>query len=127
MTQQEQLGRADRAPEIISLGDSCCGCGACSAKCPKGCLSMTPDGVGFLRPNFNADLCIGCGACDSTCPVLNRNSVVEPVEVSWAKSLSSDVLQQSSSGGLLLSPMALSLGLLSRSTAMRFDMSALLI
>ena len=61
---------------------------------------MTPDGVGFLRPNFNADLCIGCGACDSTCPVLNRNSVVEPVEVSWAKSLSSDVLQQSSSGGL---------------------------
>lgn len=100
MTQQEQSGRADRAPEIISLGDSCCGCGACSAKCPKGCLSMTPDEVGFLRPSFNSDLCIGCGACDSTCPVLSRNPVVEPVEVSWAKSLSSDVLQQSSSGGL---------------------------
>lgn len=101
MVQQAQLEMADKVPGVISLGDSCCGCGACSAKCPKGCLSMTPDEVGFLRPSFIADLCIGCGACDSTCPVLNRNSVVELVEVSWAKSLSSDVLQQSSSGGAL--------------------------
>ena len=100
MVQQAQLEMADKVPGVLSLGDSCCGCGACSAKCPKGCLSMTPDEVGFLRPSFNADLCIGCGACDSTCPVLNRNPVIEPIEVSWAKSLSSDVLQQSSSGGL---------------------------
>ena len=100
MVQQAQLKMADKVPGVISLGDSCCGCGACSAKCPKGCLSMTQDEVGFLKPNFNADLCIGCGACDSICPVLNQNPAVEPVEVSWAKSLSSDVLQQSSSGGL---------------------------
>lgn len=100
MVQQAQLKMADKVPGVISLGDSCCGCGACSAKCPKGCLSMTQDELGFLKPNFNADLCIGCGACDSICPVLNQNPAVEPVEVSWAKSLSSDVLQQSSSGGL---------------------------
>ena len=100
MVQRAQLEMADKLPGVISLGDSCCGCGACSAKCPKGCLSMTPDEVGFLRPCFNADLCIGCGACESTCHVLNRNPVVEPVEVSWARSYSNDVLQQSSSGGL---------------------------
>lgn len=100
MTLHEQLGTVSKVPKVSSLGDFCCGCGACSAKCPKGCLSMVPDEAGFLRPVFTADLCIGCGICDSTCPALNRNPVVEPVEVSWAKSLSSDVLRLSSSGGV---------------------------
>lgn len=55
-------------PKITLLGDACCGCGACAARCPKSCIGMITDGCGFPTPMVNLDVCIGCGGCDSVCP-----------------------------------------------------------
>ena len=40
--------------KISKLGEACCGCGACAAKCPKSCISMQEDKFGFLHPVIDA-------------------------------------------------------------------------
>lgn len=85
---------------IYTLADACCGCGACSAACPKGCISMERDNLGFSRPIVNAEICIDCGACEQACPAIGERSVDQLKSVSWAKSDSSELLDRSSSGGI---------------------------
>lgn len=85
---------------ISKLGDACCGCGACAAKCPKACISMEADDFGFVRPVINADACVGCRACESACPALAKGAGDEALEVRWAKGKSGELLEASSSGGV---------------------------
>ena len=89
-----------KLPEITGLGDACCGCGACAAKCPKACIGMAPDGCGFLRPKVDADACVGCGGCDSVCPAIGARPKDGVESVIWAKSKDEDERLASSSGGL---------------------------
>ena len=86
--------------KITDLGDSCCGCGACAAKCPKSCISMVEDAAGFAHPAIDANACIGCHACESACPALNPCSADESVRVRWARGKSEELLDSSSSGGM---------------------------
>ena len=85
---------------ISSLGEACCGCGACAARCPKGCISMEPDACGFLRPTIDADACVGCGVCDAACPVLNPPDEDKVEKALWAKADDAALLDRSSSGGV---------------------------
>lgn len=100
------------APGITSLGDACCGCGACAARCPKSCISMEPDECGFLRPSVDAAACVGCGACDAACPALNVPEGDGCESALWARAGDADLLGRSSSGGVfgLLARDALSRG-----------------
>lgn len=87
-------------PGIVSLGDACCGCGACAAKCPKNCIVMKADECGFLRPGVDADACVGCGGCDSVCPAMGKRSQDGVESVFWAKSKDEGERLASSSGGM---------------------------
>ncbi len=89
-----------KLPEITGLGDACCGCGACAAKCPKACIEMTPDEFGFLRPEVDAEACVGCGGCDSVCPAMGERPKDGVEHVMWAKSKNVDERFASSSGGV---------------------------
>lgn len=91
---------AENLPNIASLGDACCGCGACAAKCPKGCIEMIADGRGFKRPAIDADICVGCGGCDSVCPAIGERAKDGAKSVIWAKSKDKCERLASSSGGL---------------------------
>lgn len=86
--------------KISKLGEACCGCGACAAKCPKSCISMQEDKFGFLHPVIDAGACVGCHACESVCPVLCAGKSDETLEIRWAKGKSSELLEASSSGGI---------------------------
>lgn len=90
----------DASIKISLLGDACCGCGACAAKCPKGCVSMEGDTFGFVRPVVDPDVCIGCRACESVCPALGGGIRDGALRVRWAKGRSADLLEASSSGGV---------------------------
>ena len=89
-----------KLPEITGLVDACCGCGACAAKCPKGCIGMRADGYGFLRPEVDAGVCVGCGGCDLVCPVLAKRPKDCNEAVLWAKSKDESERLSSSSGGI---------------------------
>ncbi len=79
----------------------CTGCGACYNICPKGSISMEFDNEGFLCPKIEQESCIECGRCQKACPVLHplskHNRVEKPLAV---VSLSDEVRQKSSSGGM---------------------------
>ena len=87
-------------PAISPLGAACCGCGACSAACPKSCISMVPDGLGFPRPVIDSSACVGCGACERVCPAMGEHASDRLRSASWAKAKSDDILDRSSSGGI---------------------------
>lgn len=87
-------------PAICTISDACCGCGACSAACPKGCISMERNGLGFSFSIVDSEACIACGACERACPAIGERSVDQLQLVSWAKSDSSELLDRSSSGGM---------------------------
>lgn len=87
-------------PKIAKLGDACCGCGSCAAKCPKGCVEMVPDAAGFLRPEVDLEICISCGGCDSVCPAIGERAEDAVSSVYWAKSRDRDERLASSSGGI---------------------------
>lgn len=87
-------------PQIAFLNGACCGCGACAAACPKGCVAMEPDAWGFPRPSVDAGACVGCGACERACPALGERAADGLERVLWARSRDEGELVRSSSGGV---------------------------
>lgn len=59
---------------MIDIQDNtcCCGCGACSQRCPQSCITMQEDDSGFLYPHVDVEACVGCGLCEQVCPYLNK-------------------------------------------------------
>ena len=57
--------------EIVEKND-CCGCSACSQKCPKNAITMKENEEGFLYPEIDKEKCINCGLCSKVCPQLKK-------------------------------------------------------
>lgn len=88
---------------MVSIVDkySCCGCGACKAKCPKNCIEMVPDAEGFVYPVVNTELCVSCGLCDSACPINAESGFCFALPDAYAAFSKDDsILFESSSGGV---------------------------
>lgn len=91
---------APREPRILLLGEGCCGCSACSASCPVGCISMERDSLGFLRPAVDASSCLECGRCERACPAISRPHEREVCRAYWCQAKDHALLGRSSSGGV---------------------------
>jgi NAD-dependent dihydropyrimidine dehydrogenase PreA subunit len=87
----------------IEKKENCCGCGACSQKCPQHCIRLIEDKEGFLYPHINKDACIDCGVCEKVCPVINPNEEKEPIETLAAQNKNEYLRMKSSSGGIFIS------------------------
>lgn len=84
----------------MEITTNCCGCGACSNACPKGCIEMLLDSDGFLSPMINNDICVNCGVCRAICPSNQSNSSISIPKVIGAFSNDDSIRYQSSSGGV---------------------------
>lgn len=82
--------------------DDCMGCESCKASCYHAALQMREDARGFNYPYIETDRCIECGACFRACPVANKseNNIVNPLKIVACRSNSTEILKNSSSGGI---------------------------
>lgn len=87
---------------MISLAseESCTGCSACKAICPRSAIAMVADEAGFLRPVVNHAQCVQCHACEGVCPVLHPQPAAERQTCYAARTRDAATLQTSASGGL---------------------------
>ena len=77
----------------------CTGCSACANVCPKNCIKMERDEMGFSYPVVDTDVCIGCGRCETVCPIITPAKENNPLSVIGAKNRDETVRSASSSGG----------------------------
>ena len=87
---------------MIEITDKhqCCGCSACSQRCPVQCIQMKEDAEGFLYPDVNKEQCIDCGLCEKVCPILSKVPERETLQVYAAKNPNTTIRVRSSSGGI---------------------------
>ena len=87
---------------MINITDKkeCCGCNACVQRCPKQCITMHTDNVGFLYPIVDTETCIDCGLCEKVCPIINQEKPQEPLKAYAAYNKGEKIREQSSSGGI---------------------------
>ena len=90
---------------MINITDrhKCCGCYACTQKCPKKCISMQQNEEGFYYPNVDLSQCINCGLCEKVCPFLNPQEFKKPITAYAAKNKDEIKRYNSSSGGVFIS------------------------
>ncbi len=87
---------------MIELSDkaACTGCEGCAQCCPASCITMQPDGEGFLYPPVDAAACVACGLCERVCPVLHPSAPRQPLSVHAACNRDAVLRLGSSSGGV---------------------------
>lgn len=86
----------------FNFDDKCYGCSACESICPKSCIKMIQNERGFYIPSINEKDCINCNMCDRVCQVLHfqEEKLTLPQNIFASRSLDTDVLNKSSSGGV---------------------------
>lgn len=78
----------------------CSGCGLCENVCPKGCITMSEDSLGYKRPLIDDSNCIDCGLCSKQCVIVHPTETVTPITTSAAVRSDKDKIKLSSSGGV---------------------------
>lgn len=81
----------------------CAGCGVCAAVCPKHCIEIGKDELGFnIALLANPEECIYCGKCKRSCPQQNIKEIdidyQPPIYFGQTKVL--EDLNESASGGV---------------------------
>lgn len=80
--------------------EECCGCGACADVCPRQCIEMRPDGMGFIYARVDTHRCVECGLCEKVCPIpADGQTMTRPASAYAAWSREAAVRERSASGG----------------------------
>lgn len=78
----------------------CCGCLACKYICPRGCIDVRLDDLGFMYPRVLVDKCVNCGLCTDVCQSVNPPSLNNVNSFYVGRSKDKSLIEASSSGGI---------------------------
>ena len=79
----------------------CCGCGTCSAICPKNAIKMVEDEYGFLYPSIDSNKCISCHTCQKKCPLKSKSEEKSKIKKVFVGATTDDkMIRKSASGGI---------------------------
>lgn len=85
---------------LVERNESCFGCGACAAVCPRSAIRMERDAEGFRYPKISENLCIECRLCLNACPAHQTQTASKTVPSCFGfQSGDPDILRRSASGG----------------------------
>lgn len=85
--------------KVLSDDNDCTGCSACMNICPKHCITMKENELGFIYPEIDLDNCINCGLCKKTCPSMNMPKRNVSHHFYGAAAKNNGILNNSASGG----------------------------
>lgn len=85
---------------VLSDDNDCTGCSACMNICPKKCIKMKENKIGFIYPEIDLENCINCGMCEKICPSLNMPKRNTAKSFFAAAAKDTEILNNSSSGGV---------------------------
>lgn len=85
---------------ILDNPSKCTGCYACASACPKNAITMVRNVEGFEYPKIDKEKCVECGICRQVCPSNKKGEATEIISAKAAANKNSDVIKNSSSGGL---------------------------
>lgn len=85
--------------ELFKNKSECFGCGACSAVCKTGAITMHRDEEGFLYPTVDQSCCVNCKNCENVCPAKQALSHVSSGRFYAVRCNDERLLQKSTSGG----------------------------
>ncbi len=85
-----------------TITNTCCGCGACASVCKHSAITVKKDENGFEKYSIDTNKCVKCGLCKTVCPMINIDAqkIEESKSLYSVKSVSEEVLKNSSSGGI---------------------------
>lgn len=84
---------------MVCEKEKCTGCFACYNICPKKCIEMKEDAIGFVYPEIDLDKCIKCGACKKVCPQLDDTTTLIKPKKAYAMYNKNDEIRSSCTSG----------------------------
>ena len=85
---------------VIQNLTNCTGCGVCVSVCPKKCLDLKLNKLGFYTPVLNSNVCNNCDFCSTVCPKDLKLLDHKILKVSAVNTNDKEQLFTSSSGGI---------------------------
>jgi len=85
---------------MLCTRENCTGCFACFSICPKKCIIMSEDDLGFIYPIIDEKKCIKCGLCDNVCPSIYHVNLNKPKTVYASWNINHNIRKDSTSGGV---------------------------
>ena len=90
----------DESENVVSK-ELCIGCGVCEKKCPRACITLECDPLGFKKAVINKYNCSHCNLCKRICPCNNKykDDLRKPLTY-IGYNIDEEIRKDSSSGGI---------------------------